>query len=51
VSNTREGIETIARSLCEARWGKGSWENGKVNRAYWRRQARKKDTTNESRSS
>lgn len=33
-------IDTIARTLCEERWGKGAWESPKINRSYWRRQAK-----------
>lgn len=49
--NTPRNNEELARKLCEERWGVGSWDKGKINRAYWRRQARRKDSTHESRSS
>ena len=35
-----KNIEELARFLCEARWGEGSWASSKVNRSYWRRQAK-----------
>lgn len=35
-----KNIEFLARFLCEARWGEGSWTSSKVNRSYWRRQAK-----------
>lgn len=34
-------VDEIARVLCEQRWGTGSWAQPKINRSYWRRQARK----------
>ena len=41
MSTTREDIEALARSLCDERWGEGAYDTpGKVNRSYWRREAR-----------
>lgn len=34
-------IEALAESLCNERWGDGTWNKPKINRAYWRRQARR----------
>lgn len=35
-------VEFMARILCDARWGEGTWEAGgrHLNRAYWRRKAK-----------
>ncbi len=40
VNDDPKNIEELARLLCEARWGDGTWLGSGVNRSYWRRQAR-----------
>lgn len=34
-------IETLARQLCDERWGDGSYDQPRRNRTYWRREAKK----------
>jgi hypothetical protein len=38
---TTANLDTNASALCEQRWGKGAWLQPKVNRSYWRRQAKR----------
>lgn len=32
--------ETLARELCDERWGEGTYDRGKINRTFWRRKAK-----------
>jgi hypothetical protein len=34
-------VEALAKKLCDARWGEGTWDAGKIQRSYWRRQAKR----------
>lgn len=37
--------EALARSLCEERWGEGSYDEPGRQRSYWRRQAKRQERT------
>jgi len=34
--------ETLARELCDERWGAGAYDLGRVNRCFWRRKAKER---------
>lgn len=52
MNNTEDkdiAVEFLARVLCDSRWGVGTYAKGgkTLNRAYWRRKARKQIQKNE----